>query len=315
MKVGENVEIVGFRETRKSVCTGRTSSIGRDLQQAAYWFQKSAEQGQVDAELELGEMYLAGNGVSKDSLQASIWLRKAAEQGNAEAEYQLWIIAIGNKRYALFLINDEELAEMPDAFEHLRKAADGGYTLAQADIGEVLCNFGYLQEAEDSMVCKDVIPYIESAARTGNVRAQVALGDVYSGEEQSWVDANKDFDREHPTSMKITGGYPRYQRFPYDCLKGLKWYKQAAIQGDRYAIGAIGRMYEASKCVPSDPVRACGWLALAISIGGEDYPKSPENKGIMELAEGFGMVNTPAARKHAFDLANAELGRLKARGR
>ena len=51
--------------------------------------QPLAEQGNPDAQLFLGKMYLKGQGVPKDPDQANKWFRQAAMQGNAESQFFL----------------------------------------------------------------------------------------------------------------------------------------------------------------------------------------------------------------------------------
>ena len=46
-----------------------------------------AEQGNPDAQLFLGKMYLKGQGVPKDPDQANKWFTQAAMQGNAESQF------------------------------------------------------------------------------------------------------------------------------------------------------------------------------------------------------------------------------------
>lgn len=50
---------------------------------------KKAEQGDADAQFNLGLMYNNGIGVPKGSTEAVKWYRKAAEQGNARAQSNL----------------------------------------------------------------------------------------------------------------------------------------------------------------------------------------------------------------------------------
>jgi TPR repeat protein len=51
--------------------------------------QPLAEQGNPDAQVFLGKMYLKGQGVAKDPDQANKWFRQAAMQGNAESQFFL----------------------------------------------------------------------------------------------------------------------------------------------------------------------------------------------------------------------------------
>ena len=46
---------------------------------------KAAEQGDAEAQLNLGNAYSKGAGVAKDLTKAAKWYRKAAEQGNYDA--------------------------------------------------------------------------------------------------------------------------------------------------------------------------------------------------------------------------------------
>jgi TPR repeat protein len=52
-------------------------------------FSYLAEQGNPDAQCQLGLMYTNGEGVSLDGAGATRWLRSAAEQGNVTAQYML----------------------------------------------------------------------------------------------------------------------------------------------------------------------------------------------------------------------------------
>lgn len=51
---------------------------------------KAANQGNADAQYQLGLRYFNGNGVRRNYTKAASWFRKAAEQGNTHAQYQLW---------------------------------------------------------------------------------------------------------------------------------------------------------------------------------------------------------------------------------
>ena len=48
-----------------------------------------ANQGDADAQFELGVMYDNGDGVEQDSTKAAYWYEKAVEQGNMHAQFYL----------------------------------------------------------------------------------------------------------------------------------------------------------------------------------------------------------------------------------
>ena len=57
----------------------------KDQKKAAEWYLKAAEQGDSDAQYNLGAMYYDGKGVKKDRKKAAQWLSKAAAQGDEDA--------------------------------------------------------------------------------------------------------------------------------------------------------------------------------------------------------------------------------------
>ena len=50
------------------------------------------EQGNVDAQLNLGDIYASGDGVPENLAEAVKWFRLAAEQGHADAQFSLDVI-------------------------------------------------------------------------------------------------------------------------------------------------------------------------------------------------------------------------------
>jgi tetratricopeptide (TPR) repeat protein len=52
-------------------------------------YRKAAEQGEINAQYNLGTMYYIGQGVPKGYAEAFKWYHQAAEQGLAEAQFDL----------------------------------------------------------------------------------------------------------------------------------------------------------------------------------------------------------------------------------
>ena len=67
------------------VLGGRMPLFGRE------WFRKAAEQGEPNAQNNLGWCYEKGKGVEQSDTLAAEWCKKAAEQGNSQAQYNLAI--------------------------------------------------------------------------------------------------------------------------------------------------------------------------------------------------------------------------------
>ena len=63
-----------------------------DAAEAARWYRLAADQGVTGAQVNLGFLYATGQGVPQDDAEAAAWYRRAAEQGVAEAEYNLALL-------------------------------------------------------------------------------------------------------------------------------------------------------------------------------------------------------------------------------
>lgn len=135
--------------------------VPEDKQQAALWLQKSAEQGDVAAQVELGVVF----DKMQDYAQALVWYRKAAEQGNARAEYNL----------GLAYQNGEAVPkDVEQAIAWYRKAAEQGDVIAQTNLGAMYENGvgippDYLKAAD----------LYRKAAEKGFAEAQYGLGFLY----------------------------------------------------------------------------------------------------------------------------------------
>ena len=88
-----------------------------------------AEQGNADAQYNLGEMYRNGEGVTEDYEEARKWYRLAAEQGNADAQNTLGQIMERS--------SDGDRQVYKEAVRWLRLAAMQGNTSAQDSLGAI----------------------------------------------------------------------------------------------------------------------------------------------------------------------------------
>ena len=85
-----------------------------------------AEAGDADAQNEVGNCYLHGNGVERNKAVAAEWYRKSAEQECARGEYNLG---------ASFFRGDGVETNLVAAFEWMKKSADHDYPLAWFALG------------------------------------------------------------------------------------------------------------------------------------------------------------------------------------
>jgi uncharacterized protein len=60
--------------------------VSQDDAEAVKWYRKAADQGHTEAQFNLVEIYSYGEGVQQDFEEAANWYRKAAEQGDIEEQ-------------------------------------------------------------------------------------------------------------------------------------------------------------------------------------------------------------------------------------
>ena len=68
---------------------------GKNMIEAARWFRKAAAQGHAQAQYNLGLCYYYGRGLPENRTEAEKWFRKAAEQGDPDAQNKLEVLGRG----------------------------------------------------------------------------------------------------------------------------------------------------------------------------------------------------------------------------
>ena len=77
------------RTARRWRIDSRTGSgIKKDETEAAVWYRRAAERGDVVSEERLADFLAKGHGVDKNETEALDWYRKAGDQGSGDAAWQ-----------------------------------------------------------------------------------------------------------------------------------------------------------------------------------------------------------------------------------
>ena len=126
---------------------------------------KAAEQGDRDAQYNLGHAYDFGDEIPKDKAEAARWYRKAAEQGHAQAQYLLGLAC----EYGTGVPID-----LSASTRWYRMAAEQGHALAQMAYGEA-CQKG-LGIAQDKA---EAVRQYRKAAEQGDTVAQMRVARAY----------------------------------------------------------------------------------------------------------------------------------------
>ncbi len=138
------------------------------------------KQGNADAQLILGKMYMMGQGVLKDSDQAMKWFKASGTQGNADAQF-----FVGS----MYLLPHKDIAE---GVRWLRLSAEQGNQDAQLLLGKT-CMDGSREFPRDPvqgemwlrLAAKDNLPFYEvqlAAAERQMSPEQIAKGKALAAE-------------------------------------------------------------------------------------------------------------------------------------
>lgn len=255
------------------------------IKEALSFFQKGAELGNIDAQCELGTVYLYGRGeIKKDPKLAFLWLVRAGEGGSGVAMNTLGDIFENGKLGE---------ADLDLACLWYKKAADAGNAMGQNNFGRFL-NHGYGVEQDASRA----VGYYQKAADQGLDWAMHNLGLCYGAGDGVEKDIGKAF--EYLTmageagfgksllalgdAWRIGDGVPR------DPAKAFSYYKEAERAGNIQAKSALGYMYYTGLGVPQSNIEALAhWMQAAHA--GDIYAQT--NLADMYLL-GEGVVVNPA---------------------
>jgi len=133
------------------------SIFGGDACEAAPWVISAARCGLADAQIRLGRMLLAGEGLAKDEIAALSWFHRAADKDDPEAQNM-----VGR-------CHENGWGTAPDASEAAiwyERAASAGHTWAQYNLGHLLLD-GNGVECDRSAAFQLYL----SAAKQGHARA------------------------------------------------------------------------------------------------------------------------------------------------
>jgi TPR repeat protein len=108
---------------------GRLSEKGKpDYANALAWYRAAAEKSYPEAQLKIGDFYLAGNGVDRSDTRALQWYLSAAEQSYAPGQ-----VAVGS----MFEAGRGTSRDYPKAIEWFDKAVDNGNGEAMFRVGKM----------------------------------------------------------------------------------------------------------------------------------------------------------------------------------
>ena len=243
-------------------------------------FLKAASAGHARAQVNLGILFLRGQGVARDLVQARAWLEKAAAGGDPLALY-----ALGR---AMDESSDQAPADPVRAADLFRRAAEKGHMLAALRYGLAL--------SEGTGLKRDPVTaqrWLILAQENGVPEAALALGDMAARTPASRDKAANERIVQSALSwyqVAAHGGVPSAQfklanayfagvGVARDPAQAQMWYGRAAQQGLPQAQHALGLMLIGGAAGQSDPVEGYRWLVLAERGGHPDSRPAREKAG------------------------------------
>ena len=143
--------------------------VARDDKEAAKWIRLAAKQGDAQAQSNLGGMYHKGVGVARDYGEAAKWTRLAAEQRHAQAQFNLGVMHLNGEGVA---------QDYGEAAKWWHLAAEQGHVRAQGNLGAAY-HYGKGVPRDYGEAMK----WTHLAAEQGDAEAQHNLGVMYHNGE------------------------------------------------------------------------------------------------------------------------------------
>ena len=236
-----------------------------------------AEQGNADAQFNLGSLYYQGWGVPQDYKEAAKWFRKAADQNHVYAQATLGTI------YAEGVQGVIE-KDYPQALMWFIFAASRGDMEAMEFRDTLATRMTPAQITEAQRLAREFKPEdayakllreLKALAEQGDAAAQLKVGLMYyngQGVLQDYAEAIQWFRKSalqgNPFAQSNVGYmYEKGEGVPQDYLEAAKWYRQAAGRGNAQAQFTLGYMYEKGLGMQQDEVQALMWFSLAAAQG------------------------------------------------
>ncbi|MCX6238370.1 MAG: tetratricopeptide repeat protein [Bacteroidia bacterium] len=127
-------------------------------------FQRAAEEGDADAQYNLGVMYYFGDAGEKDFAKAFVCFRKAADAGYAQAQYNL---------AGMYYFGEGTEKDVFQAFNYYSKAAENGFSDAWKNLGDMYLNGDGIQKNVEKAILS-----FEKSADSGDDEARYELGRI-----------------------------------------------------------------------------------------------------------------------------------------
>lgn len=223
-----------------------------DLEKALYWFKKSADANDVQAQMYCASAYLFGVGVKKNADLARRYYIAAAKNGDSTAQYTL----------AENFMDSRQVASKKLGLIWLNKAVAKNNPQAQLKLGELY--------AKGELVDKDLVKAKEMIGLSiaqNYVPAIYQMGEFFQQQndpKEALVWYKKAEDAHYkPAEVAIASLYTQEKSPLYDLKTGFSLMLKAAQNGSSDAQLALASMYKNGQGVDKDDALAKQWQDMA----------------------------------------------------
>ena len=221
---------------------------------------KKAEEGDVEAMIQVAHAYAKGEGIDKDPEKAYFWYLKASDKTDENVSFVRFI--------DLYNLGKAE----GDCLMYCKRAADEGNALALFNLGWVH-HTGLGKTLEKDPI--EAARLFALSAAQGYAQAEYMLGVLYyegKGVEQDYAKAvewllkaaeNGSVGAQYNLGCMYHNGNAVVQ----DDVKALEWFHKAAEKGDARAQFTLAWMYDRGRGVERDADKAFEWCQKAADQG------------------------------------------------
>ena len=215
----------------------------------------AVQEGDAQAQYELGNCYYDGIGVPRDINAAVGWMKMAAERDYAEAQFRLAEIL---ETWG----NDVGRSEIPYWYG---KAAKQGLIKAAYALGHCY-DFGVGSVIKPDKALAE--KWYRIAAEKGNPEAQCAMCRFSKDENESVQWIRKAADQKNSSGQLLLGTCYRHGRgVAKDVGVAIKWFRKAAEQGNAQALNELGECYRNGEGVEKNDFEAAKFFSQSANGG------------------------------------------------
>jgi TPR repeat protein len=238
--------------------------ISKSDSQAVYWYEKSADLGYWEGQLNLARKFMLGEGVARDTVEGLRSIESLASSGNPEA--QILLTTIYSSALPFYGIEKDDAK----ALYWCRLAAEQGFDLAEGMLGHF---YRHGIGVKENQAKAEEWLY---RAGEGDAEAQYELAIIFetskgnseehSAESIKWL-KRAAFQGHARAQYALGRAFMKGYGVDQDYKKGLQWLILSAKQGNSYAENFLGVAFRNGLGVVRDPQEALYWYTRAATQG------------------------------------------------